>query len=271
MRFAICNEIFKDWPFDRACRFARESGYDAIEIAPFTFAPLVTDLTPDRRREIRNAAQVAGLSISGIHWVLAYTEGFHVNHPDPGVRSGTSDYLVAAVEFCADLGGEFLIFGSPKRRDILPGVTVSQAIEWTCTTMAAAIARAEERGVTICLEPLAPAETNFLNTAAEALAVVDRVGSPAFQIMLDVKAMCSESRSIPEIIRESRGRFAYFHANDVNMRGPGFGAVDFVPIAAALRDVGYDGTVSVEVFDFEGGPELIATRSREYLRQTLGC
>ncbi len=122
-------------------------------------------------------------------------------------------------------------------------------------------------GVTICLEPLAPSETNFLNTAADAAALAAEVGSPAFQIMLDVKAMCSEGRPLPEIIRSMRGRFAYFHANDRNLKGPGFGDVDFGPIAAALKESGYDGTVSVEVFDFTEGPEVIARKSREYLRE----
>jgi sugar phosphate isomerase/epimerase len=53
------------------------------------------------------------------------------------------------------------------------------------------------------------------------------------------------------------------------MKGPGFGDVDFRPIAAALRDVGYDGVVSVEVFKFDEGPEVIATKSLEYLRRTF--
>ncbi len=114
MRFAICNEIFKDWPFARACAFARDVGYDDIEIAPFTFHPLVTDISPALRKEIRQTAEGAGIGISGIHWVLAYTEGFHVNHPDAAVRARTSDYLVEAVRFCAELGGRFMIFGSPK-------------------------------------------------------------------------------------------------------------------------------------------------------------
>lgn len=271
MRFAICSEIFKGWTWDRTCRFAKEAGYDAIEIAPFTFAPLVTRISQAARAEIRVAADAAGIAISGIHWVLAYTEGFHVNHPDPVVRARTSEYLTEAVDFCADVGGRILVFGSPKRRDLLPGVEYGQAVQWTRETFAAAVRRGESRGVTLCLEPLAPAETNFLNTAAEAIAVVEPVASPAFQIMLDVKAMCSESLPIPEIIQKSRGRFAYFHANDVNLKGPGFGAVDFHPIGAALHAVGYDGTVSVEVFDFAEGPEEIALRSRRYLRETLGC
>jgi sugar phosphate isomerase/epimerase len=93
--------------------------------------------------------------------------------------------------------------------------------------------------------------------------------SPNFKVILDVRAMTSEAKPIPQIIRESRGEFAYVHANDANMKGPGFGDVDFRPIAAALREVGYDGTVSVEVFKFDEGPEVIATRSLEYLRRTF--
>ena len=107
--------------------------------------------------------------------------------------------------------------------------------------------------MTICFEPLAPAETNFINTAAEALQFVERLNSPRFQIILDVKAMCSEAKPIPQIIRESWPRFAHFHANDKNLKGPGFGEVDFKPIAAALKEVGYQGFVSVEVFDFSEG------------------
>lgn len=270
MRFALCNEILKDLPFDRACALAKTAGYDALELAPFTFAPLVTDISAERRRDIRATAEQHGLAISGIHWVLAYTEGMHVNHPEPAWRRRASDYLVAAVDFCADLAGRFMIFGSPKRRDILPGVTLAQAEAWTLDTFRAATVLAEQRGVTICLEPLSPTETNFLNTAADTIALVRRMESPAFKIMLDVKAMCAEAKPIPQIIAESAGEFAYFHANDRNLKGPGFGDVDFTPIGAALRAVNYDGYVSVEVFKFEEGPEVIVTRSRDHLRQTWG-
>jgi sugar phosphate isomerase/epimerase len=110
-----------------------------------------------------------------------------------------------------------MIFGSPQRRNILPGVQLSDAVLWTRETFAEAIRIAERLGVTICMEPLSPTETNFLNTASEALALTEPVGSAAFQIMLDVKAMCSESKPIETVIAECRGRFAYFHANDRNL------------------------------------------------------
>ncbi len=138
-------------------------------------------------------------------------------------------------------------------------------------TFRPAVAAAEARRVTICLEPLSPADTNFINTAAQAIEFVGQLPSPSFQIILDVKAMCSESKPIPQIIRESWPHFAHFHANDRNLKGPGFGDVDFVPIAAALKEVGYDGFVSVEVFKFDEGPQAIATRSLDYLKRAFAC
>ena len=138
-----------------------------------------------------------------------------------------------------------------------------------CGTFRAAVAQAAVRQVTVCFEPLGPAETNFINTAADAIRFVQQFNSPNFKIILDVKAMCSESKPIPQIIRESSPHFAHFHANDKNLKGPGFGEVDFKPIAAALKQVGYTGYVSVEVFNFDEGPEVIATKSLEYLKTTF--
>ncbi len=270
MRFAICNEIFKGWKLDDAMAYAAKAGYDAIEIAPFTIASYVTAIPASERQGIREAAAHVGLAISGIHWVLVQAEGMYLNHPDKIIRERTAQYFCDLVDFCADIGGQTIVVGSPKQRNILEGVAPAQAWDWAREVFTHSIRRAGERGVTICLEPLAPAETNFINTAAEAIRFVNQFQSPNFKIILDVKAMCSESKPIPQIIQESWPHFAYFHANDKNLKGPGFGEIDFKPIAAALKQVGYNGYVSVEVFNFEEGPEAIATRSIGYLRTVFG-
>ena len=218
---------------------------------------------------MREAAARNQVEIVGIHWVLVKPEGLHINHPDKSLRDRTEKYSCDLVDFCADLGGRVMVVGSPKQRNVLPGVSREQAWDWAAATFNNAVARAEQREVTICFEPLAPAETNFINTAAEALQFVQRVPSPRFKIILDVKAMCSETKSIPQIIRESWPHFAHFHANDRNLKGPGFGDLDFKPIAVALQAVGYRGFVSVEVFSFEEGAEVIARRSLEYLQRTF--
>jgi sugar phosphate isomerase/epimerase len=269
MKFAICNEIYQNRPLEEVFADAARLGYSGVEIAPFTLADSVNDLSAAERRRLREAAARHGIAVVGLHWLLVKPEGLHLNHPDAAIRRRTAAYFCDLVDCCADLGGSVLVVGSPKQRNVLPGVSREQAWEWTAATFRDAVRRAEDRGVTICLEPLAPAETNFINTAAEAIAFVRPFNSPRFKIILDVKAMCAETKPIPQIIRESWPHFAHFHANDRNLKGPGFGDVDFRPIAAALREVGYDGWVSVEVFNFEDGPEVMASRSIAYLRRVF--
>jgi sugar phosphate isomerase/epimerase len=269
MKFAVCNEIFQGWTFPDACAFAARAGYDAIEIAPFTLGQNVAEISPSRRAEIRSIASQNGIAISAIHWVLVQTEGLHLTHSDPAVRQRTSRYFSDLVNFCADLGGQTIVVGSPKQRNLLPGVSFQQAWDWATEVFHESVLLADQRDITICLEPLAPAETNFINTAAQAIEFVAQFSNPHFKIILDVKAMSSESKPIPQIIRESWPHFAYFHANDKNLKGPGFGDVDFVPILRALNEVGYGGYVSVEVFNFDEGPQVIAGQSLENLRKAL--
>ncbi len=269
MKFAICNEIFQGWKLDDTLACAARLGYAGVEIAPFTLANSVTDISATERQAIRKAAARNRIEIAGIHWVLVKPEGLYINHPDAALRERTAKYFCDLVDFCADLGGRVMVVGSPKQRNVLPNVSREQAWDWAAATFRNAVVQAEHRQVTICFEPLAPTETNFINTAAEALQFVLRVPSPRFKIILDVKAMCSESKPIPQIIRESWPNFAHFHANDRNLKGPGFGDVDFKPIAATLKEVGYQGYVSVEVFSFEEGAEAIASRSLAYLKQAF--
>ena len=269
MRFAICNEIFQGWKLEDTFDFVTKTGYDAIEIAPFTIAKSVTDIPAEKREEIRKLSKKHALPVSAIHWVLVQTEGLHLTHPDAEVRKKTGKYFCDLVDFCADIGGKVIVVGSPKQRNLMEGVSFGQAWEWATGVFRDAVMRAEERGIVICFEPLAPAETNFINTAAQGIEFVQQLHTPHFKIILDVKAMSSETKPIPQIIQESWPNFGYFHANDKNLKGPGFGDVDFKPILAALQDVNYNGFVSVEVFNFDEGPERIARESLQNLRSAF--
>jgi len=269
MKFAICSEIFKGWKLEDTFNYAKRLGYSAVEIAPFTLADSVTAISPVERQKIRESARRIGIEIAGIHWVLVKPEGLYINHTDVAIRERTSDYFRELVDFCADIGGKVIVVGSPKQRNIMPGVSPEQGWDWAAATFRNAVAQAVRRRVTVCFEPLGPAETNFINTAADAIRFVEGFQSPNFKIILDVKAMCTEAKPIPQIIGESFPHFAHFHANDKNLKGPGFGDVDFKPIAAALKQVGYNGYVSVEVFNFDEGPEVIASKSLEYLNATF--
>ena len=269
MKFAICNETFLDWPFDKAFGFAAQCGYTGIEIAPFTLDHDARKITPAGREEVRRLADAEDLEVVGLHWLLAKTSGFHLTSPEADVRRRTAGYVQDLARLCRDVGGSRMIFGSPQQRSILPGVTPQQAFDYAAEVVSECTGVLEQTGVTLCMEPLAPAEGNFLNTAAEAVRLIEKVGHPQVRLILDCKAMSSEAVPIPELIRRHHAVLAHFHANDPNLQGPGFGELEFGPIFAALGEVDYRGWVSVEVFDYAPGAERLARESIDYMRRTL--
>lgn len=267
MQLSICNEMFEGWAWPRVCDFVKSVGYDGIEIAPFTFAERAELITPGERKSIRETAESRGLQIAGLHWLLVKPAGMYVTHTDPAIRRQTADYFTQLTHLCADLGGSVMVIGSPKQRNLLPGVTREEALGYAKEVYSPSLDVAAARGVTLAIEPLSPKETNFLQTAAEARELVERINHPNFRMILDVKAMSSEPTPIPQIIAANARYLAHFHVNDPNLLGPGMGDVDYAPILPALRAAGYDRWVSVEVFDYKPGVETIARKSFEYLRK----
>lgn len=274
MRTAICNELFGAWDFARTCDFVARTGYEGIEVAPFTLAPGgVGQLAADARRAIRRQAADAGLAIVGLHWLLVGPEGLHITSPHPEVRRRTAAYLVELTECCAELGGGVLVLGSPQQRTLADGVSRAEGMRLAAECLRGAIERAAEVGVRWCLEPLPASETNFLNSLDEALALDALLGAgPGSGVQLDVKSLSAEAvdprRPAPVLRAHARyaQRFGHCHANDRNRRGPGDGDVDFVSVLAVLEDLGYTGWISVEVFDARAGAETIARSSLRYLR-----
>ncbi len=267
MRYAICNETFEGWEHARVCDYVAGLGYSGLEVAPFTLAPLITDVSSARRRELRATAESAGLQIIGLHWLLAKTTGFQLTSPDATVRKRTSDYLCELAAAAADLGGDILVLGSPAQRKIPDGHSYQLAEDFAVMCLAEVLPTLARTGVKLCLEPLTPKETDFMTTAADAVRIIDRLGHPNAKLHLDVKAMAAESEPRPAVIAANAAHTYHFHANDDNLRGPGFGAVDFKPILKALRDSDYRGWVSVEVFDYSPDPETIARESIRYLKE----
>ncbi|MEM8864716.1 MAG: sugar phosphate isomerase/epimerase family protein [Planctomycetota bacterium] len=281
MKYALCNEMFGDRAI-AADTFStvRQLGYRGLEIAPFTLLPDqpavdVRDIPAERRVECRQRAIDAGLEIVGLHWLLAKTDGAgevdpYLTSPDAAIRQATAEYFKRLAAQCGDLATDgsprVMVLGSPQQRNLLPGVSCAEAEQYAAEVLREAMPACADNGVTIALEPLGPAEGDFLLTAQSAIRLAELVDSPHCRLHLDVKAMASEAKPIPAIIRDSREWLAHFHANDPNLLGPGMGDVDFAPIMAALREANYDGWVSVEVFKYEPSPEAIARQSIDCLK-----
>ncbi|MBI4270673.1 MAG: sugar phosphate isomerase/epimerase [Candidatus Rokubacteria bacterium] len=272
MRLALCNEVLGGLDFAAQCAYARALGYDGLEVAPYTLGDRPEALPPAKRARLRRVAADAGLVVTGLHWLLVTPQGLSITSRDDAVRRRTLEVMRALVDLCADLGGRYLVHGSPAQRAIEPGDDVAAARARARDCLAAVADAAGAARVVYCIEPLARRATPLVNTVAEAAALVREIGHPALRTMLDTSAAAA---SEPEPVTATLDRWlptgliAHVQLNDRNRRGPGQGDDRFAPVLAALRRHRYAGDVAVEPFEYVPDGPAAAARAIGYLRGIL--
>ncbi len=149
------------------------------------------------------------------------------------------------------LGG--IIYGCWPRR--LPaGATERRTfVDCSIESMKEVMKAVEDCGVLFNVEVVNHFEQYMMNTAAEAVEYVRRVGSPNLRILLDSFHMNIEEDSFHEAIRTAGGLLGHFHVGETNRRAPGRGRIPWGEIATALKEIDYDGPVVMEPFLKPGG------------------
>ena len=270
MKLALCNEAFERWAWPDTVRAIAEAGFDGVEVSPFTLAESVVDLSAANRATIRRQAQDVGLEVVGLHWLFVSPKGLHATTRDRATRQRTVAYLQELVRFCGDLGGRVMVAGSPQQRAVQQDVQYEEAWRWFVDMIRACLDLAAERQVTLCMEPLPANSTNFVNSLAEAVKMVQEVGHPHFQTMFDVHNACDETEPLPDLVLRYMPYIKHVHVNEMDGRHPGSGDFDFGSILRVLEQAHYDGYVSVEAFEFSMGGERIAMESIRALRAASG-
>jgi sugar phosphate isomerase/epimerase len=273
MRISLCNEVIAGLPFEQQCALAAQLGYDGLEIAPSTLDDTAPHLiAATRRAEIRRVAETAGIAITGLHWLLLKPAGLSITTDDQAARERTIEVMRRLIGLCADLGGSILVHGSPAQRRLPAHDGAAAARQRGAEAFAAIAEDAGRAGVTYCIEPLAPRETNFINRVAEAAALVKHIGHPALRTMIDCcAASLAEAEPVASLIERwlPTGLVAHIHVNDRNRRAPGQGEDRFAPVFAVLMRLGYDGIVSAEPFDYVPDGPGSAARAIGYVRGIL--
>ena len=272
MRISLCNEVIAPMPFPKQCEYAAKLGYDGLEIAPYTLSDEPHRLGSAQIAAARAAADDAGVVITGLHWLLIKPAGLSISTRDDAVRRRTLDILLALVDQCAELGGRYLVHGSPHQRRVDPGDTKAAALARAQACFAAVAERAEKAGVLYCIEPLSADQTPLINTLQEAAAMVEAIGSRAVRTMLDCSA-AGRMETAPLAALVDRwlpsGMIAHVQLNDRNRRGPGQGEQRFAPLLGALVRHGYGGDLAVEPFDYVPDGPGAAARAIGYVRGIL--
>ena len=271
MKLALCSEVVRELDFAAQCAFAASVGYDGLELAPMQLSKDPHRLPDARRAELRGIAADHGVEITGLYCLMHAPAGLSITSSDPAVRALTLDVMERLCDLCASLGAKYLVHGSSQYRKLDPadaGGSRARGIE----AFARAARFAAAAGVTYLIEPLRPSRTAFINTVAEAAAIVDAIGSPALKTMLDC-CSASEAETEPVVNLLDRwlptGKIGHIHANDANQRGPGEGDLRFSEIVAALKRGGFTGVIGVEPFAFEPDGRTCAARAVGYMRGVM--
>ena len=269
-RHSICNEAFDKWPFADACKAIRKAGYTGIEIAPFTLAETPAGISSAQRAEYSEIIVSEGLRFVGLHWLMVSPKGLHVTGPDADLRRRSWDHIRALIDLCADLGPDgVMVFGSPQQRSTTGGATREQATGHFADGLAAVAPQAESRGVKVLVEALPLAQSDVVQTLAEAVAIVKQISSPAIGTMFDVHNAIDEREPHAALVDRYFNFIRHVHVNELDGRHCGAGSYDFKPILEVLRRRGYAGWLSLEAFDFTPGAERLAAESLRHLENQI--
>jgi D-psicose/D-tagatose/L-ribulose 3-epimerase len=221
---------------------AKAMGFDAFEIAVEDPAHFAAD-----------GAVTRALRETGLRPIVcgAFGPSRDLTHDDEGPRRECLAYIASTLALCKAWGSTLLagpIYSAVGKRRQLP--EAQRKVEWSRAVagLREAGKMAAAAGVTLAVEPLNRFETDLVNTAAQAVRLIDEVGSPAVKIHLDTFHMHIEEKSLLEAIRLVGPRLVHVHGCENDRGAPGTGLVAWSQVAQGLREIGYQGAVVIESF-----------------------
>jgi len=219
----------------------RDLGFDVLEIC-------VEQPARVSAAAVTAAAEAAGIGISVCG---AFGAERDVSHDDESMRRRGREYLRGCIDLAAAVGSPHvagpMYSATGKARPLAPPERERQW-RWAVESLREVAEYAGERGIVLAIEPLNRFETDLVNTAEQGLELCERIGLPNVGLLLDTFHMNIEERSIPDAIRLAGDRALHVHACENDRGAPGSGHVDWNGVAAALREIGYDGAVVIESF-----------------------
>ncbi len=223
-------------------RQAAALGFDAVEVFP----PGPDAVDP---AELLTLLGDHGLSLAavgtGAGWVK---HKMTLTAPDAAGRAKAAAFVRATVDFAGAFGAPAIIGSMQGRWG--EGVSRETALGWLGEAVAALGDHARQYGVPLLYEPLNRYETNLLTTQAAGATWLDGLGGPNVKLLCDLFHMNIEEVNLADALRAAGRHVGHVHFADSNRRAAGLGHTDFAPVVAALRDIGYAGYLSAEVFAY---------------------
>ncbi|NLV59005.1 MAG: sugar phosphate isomerase/epimerase [Clostridiales bacterium] len=238
----------------------REEGYDGAEL-------MVCDPGKVDAALLKQLCERYGLAIPMVCTGEVFgQDGLSFSDPDAGRREEALRRVQAAADLAAQFGAQINI--GRVRGGYVFGMPQDICRERSVAGMRQAALYAQSVGVTVALEPVNSIASNFINTTQQGIHMVQEIGVPAFTLMLDSNHMFIDDLDITQSIHDAKDLVTYVHMVDSNRLYPGNCKLDFGAFITALKEIGYDGWLSVEVFQ-RPDQDTALRRSIRHLRACL--
>jgi sugar phosphate isomerase/epimerase len=277
-RLAFSTNAYLRFPFEEAAERIAVVGYDGLELMADVPHAWPAGLLPGAKRAILDALRSNGLAFSNVnafmmnavadprqpYWYPSFID------PDPHYRQIRIDHTRRALSLCAELGAPHITTepGGP----LAEGQSRREAIDLFVEVLKPLAVHAHDLGVLLLIEP---EPGLLLETTDQYLEVAERLNAPSVGLNFDVGHAFCVSEDIPAAVRKLAPHIRHFHVEDINAERvhhhlvPGTGAIDFAEVFAAVRTIGYDGWVTVELYPFVDDPDTAAREAFAFLTPLL--
>ena len=263
-----CYSSFPVWvpsyTLEEAARRIARAGYDGIEIGCAAPHAWPAYLSKTRRADIKKIINGEGLAVSSL---LPAPGGGPGNNPASILleeRAATIEHYKEVIDLAHDLGAERVLYIAGWRSY---GVSTEEALGWTLNALIQIATYAATKGVTICIEPTS-ADSNLIDTAGQALKLLEQTGQPNVKLMFDTYHALYRNEVSSDYVHEMAPHLAHVHFADIDRRPPGEGIVDWAGVMQALKDIDFNGYLTMEI-GFAARrvePDRFARSAIEYLK-----
>jgi sugar phosphate isomerase/epimerase len=247
-------------PLAQGFSLAKQTGFDDVEL----FLPGPDHVSVD---EIKSLSQTHGLGIAAVGTGAGMVKhGLSLTDPSLDKRVAAIDFIERMIAFGGQLGVPAILgsmqgkWGGDVSRD--------QALEWLADALRIAGKTAAKYNVPFIYEPLNRYETNLINRLGDGAEYIEANSLENIVLLADLFHMNIEEANLADSIRAAGKHTGHVHYADSNRRAMGMGHTDPAPIVAALKEIGYEGHLSAEIFPLPD-PVAAATQTIQSIRSVL--
>lgn len=280
MRLAFSTNAYLRFPFEEAASRIAALGYTGLELMADVPHAWPAHLPSRSKDAIRQAMEHHGLVFSNVNAFMMNAISDHRQpywfpswiEPYEPYRRVRIDHTRRALDLAAELGAPHITTepGGPLE----PGQSRDSAVEAFAEVLKPLAEHAQRVGVGLLVEP---EPGLLLETTDQYLEVAQRVDCPALGLNFDVGHAYCMSEDLPAQIRKMAGHTRHYHLEDIAATRvhhhlvPGTGAIDFPEVIQAIRETGYEGWLTVELYPFVEDPDGAARDALALLRPLVGA